>query len=335
MDEANKQEYSIRSNVSLSILDLPLAGKIGIKEVMVIQRILYWTKKAMENNIVNNYHDGHWWCYNSLRDWERDFVGAISKSALSRILTRLERWGVIVVSNYNIKKFDDTKWYRIDAEGLNLLLEASKNEKFDKDEYVGKNNKIVRKKNMRAEEKKNEVSQNGTVYDSKWDSILPKMGQGCPKMSKPIPKNTKDDNIDLLPKNDPDINEKINYKSLMTRLRNLSNDEYIVDVVMYFYKRYEECLGKQHGKITDEKLADIFDKLKYIVDSTYTDRYDVLMRFIMDQYLNDNTIPEHHLYDFAYNLDSIYHKYDNQLWLDREKKLEAYAINPYIEKKGA
>lgn len=332
----SKQEYSIRSNVSLSILDLPLAGKIGIKEVIVIQRILYWTKKAMENNIVNNYHDRHWWCYNSLRDWEKDLEGTISKSALSRILTRLERWGVIVVSNYNIKKFDDTKWYRIDADGLNLLLEAVKDEDFNKETYVGKDNKIFRKKNMRATEKAKEVSQNGTVYDSEWDSILPKMGQGCPKMSKPIPKNTKDIPIDLLPKNNLGIQKRTNYKSLLTRIKKNSNDnELLADVIIYFYKRYEECFGKQHGNITDEKLREVFKLLMTLEDPFCKDKYDKVLRFLMDKYINDDYFTEHHIYDFAYNIKDIYLKYVNQLWINSEETLKPYAINPYIEQKGA
>lgn len=330
---------------SIGIVDFTLAGKIGLAEAIVLQRIFFWTKHNKAKKINADYKDGYWWMYNSLTDFEQDIKGAIKRTTIHDAIETLAKWGVVVVANYNHSALDKTVWYRVDEDELNVLWKAVQDKDFNKQEYKGKNYSKEQLKEMKKRKLPLEP-QNNWMQDSESEyrcskSEYPIAGIRISDVRNPNdntidkPKTTKDELTKTVGIQKEKDNEDINYKSLMSRLWNLSKDEYTVDVVMYFYKRYEECFGKQHGKITNEKLLLIFDKLKHVIDNYYEKQYDSFMRFLMDKYINDSYFQEHHLYDFAFNLDDIYQRYNSLLWIDHDKVLAGYANNPYIKKKGA
>ncbi|KJE28124.1 DnaD domain protein [Geobacillus kaustophilus] len=99
-----------------------LAVAIGLNESIVVQQLHYWLEKS------ENVHDGYKWVYNTYEDWREQFP-FWSESTIRRIITKLEKIGIIVSANFNRSKIDKTKWYRIDYDKLaEFTQEASSNQ---------------------------------------------------------------------------------------------------------------------------------------------------------------------------------------------------------------
>lgn len=92
-----------------------LAVALGdLDEAAILQQIHYWTQKNM--NVV----DGYSWVYNSMDEWQKQFPW-LSKRSLDRKFKKLKDKNLLIIGNYNKKKFDKTNWYRINYEELNKL----------------------------------------------------------------------------------------------------------------------------------------------------------------------------------------------------------------------
>ncbi|WP_363551015.1 DnaD domain protein [Caldifermentibacillus hisashii] len=99
------------------ILVLPtLAKKIGLNQALFIQQLHYWLADSKHT------YDGYQWVYNTYEDWHRQFP-FWSTSTIRRIIGKFEREGLIVSGNYNRFKMDKTKWYRINYEYLESLMD--------------------------------------------------------------------------------------------------------------------------------------------------------------------------------------------------------------------
>jgi hypothetical protein len=93
-----------------------LAGKVGLNESIVLQQLHYWLLES------KNIKDGFKWVYNTYEDWQKQFP-FWSVRTLKRIITGLETEELIITGNYNKLKIDRTKWYRINNEKLDSLME--------------------------------------------------------------------------------------------------------------------------------------------------------------------------------------------------------------------
>lgn len=91
-----------------------MAEKIGLNESIIIQQIHYWTERS------EHVEDGHRWVYNSFNDWKKQFP-FWSERTIKRTINNLEKEGYIISGNYNKRKFDRTKWYRINYEKLSEI----------------------------------------------------------------------------------------------------------------------------------------------------------------------------------------------------------------------
>ena len=102
----------------------------GDTEASILQQIHYWLTIAAENG--SNFKDGYYWTYNSVRKWQEQFP-YLTEGRVGRILKKLEEQKILITANYNKLPIDRTKWYRIDYEALQTLIESRfcKNEKWD------------------------------------------------------------------------------------------------------------------------------------------------------------------------------------------------------------
>jgi DnaD/phage-associated family protein len=91
-----------------------LAATIGLNESIVLQQLHYWLERS------TNVHEGHTWVYNTYEEWQEQFP-FWSESTIRRIITKLEKQGLIITGNFNRSKIDKTKWYRINYEKLAQL----------------------------------------------------------------------------------------------------------------------------------------------------------------------------------------------------------------------
>lgn len=95
------------------LLILPsLATEIGLNEAVMLQQMHYWILKS------NKYFDGKAWFYKTLEEWEQEFP-FWSQSTIRRVIGSLEKMNLILVGNFNQKKFDKTKWYTVNYERVN------------------------------------------------------------------------------------------------------------------------------------------------------------------------------------------------------------------------
>lgn len=99
------------------ILVLPkLPTEIGLNEAIILQQIHYWL------NTSKHHHNGKKWIYNSYPEWQKQFT-FWSERTIKRTFGSLEKQNLLHVGNYNKAGFDRTKWYSVNYETLNKLVE--------------------------------------------------------------------------------------------------------------------------------------------------------------------------------------------------------------------
>lgn len=98
-----------------------IAVEYGLNEAIILQKFHYWTKLNAKDN--RNLRNGYYWVYVTLDDLSGQLL-FFSRSTVQRTLKNLKNEGVLIVSNYNQRKYDKTVWYRIDYEKLEKTIKA-------------------------------------------------------------------------------------------------------------------------------------------------------------------------------------------------------------------
>ena len=101
------------------LIDKKLAAVIGFNEAVVLQQLNYWLHSNSAKEI-----DGRLWVYNSYDNWRKDNFPFWSTRTIRRIFDSCEKKGVILTGNFNKAGFDKTKWYSIDENRLNNLMDS-------------------------------------------------------------------------------------------------------------------------------------------------------------------------------------------------------------------
>lgn len=103
------------------LLVLPaLAVKAGVNGALFLQQLHYWLEKSV------NVQDGYTWVYNTNQQFP-----FWSLSTIQRIISKLEKEGLIIKGKYNRSKFNNTVWYRIDYEQLEKLMPSDEFEELE------------------------------------------------------------------------------------------------------------------------------------------------------------------------------------------------------------
>ncbi|CAH0159709.1 hypothetical protein [Priestia megaterium] len=101
-----------------------LAVKVGVNGALFLQQLHYWLEKSV------NVQDGYTWVYNTNQQWLQQFP-FWSLSTIQRIISKLEKEGLIVKGKYNRSKFNNTVWYRIDYKKLEELMPSDEFEELE------------------------------------------------------------------------------------------------------------------------------------------------------------------------------------------------------------
>ena len=110
------------------IINTDLALVLGdLIEAIVLNQLNYWL--GINKKAGKNFIDDRYWVYNSYSDWKAKDFPYWSEKTIQRTFTRLENKGVVLSANYNKLAIDKTKWYTIDTEKLQELVD-----KFNSDE---------------------------------------------------------------------------------------------------------------------------------------------------------------------------------------------------------
>ena len=99
-----------------------LAREIGLNEALILQQINYWIEINKKSG--NNFYDGRYWTYNSIRAWQEKDFDYMSFDTVKRTFAKLEKAGFLLVGNYNKDPRDKTKWYTINTEKLDQWKSA-------------------------------------------------------------------------------------------------------------------------------------------------------------------------------------------------------------------
>lgn len=104
------------------IINTDLALVLGdLNEAIVLNQLNYWL--GINRKADKNFIDDRYWVYNSYSDWKAKDFPYWSEKTIQRTFTRLENKGVVVSANYNKLGIDKTKWYTIDTEKLQELVD--------------------------------------------------------------------------------------------------------------------------------------------------------------------------------------------------------------------
>ena len=111
-----------------------LAREIGLNEALVLQQINYWIE--INKRSGNNYFEGRYWTYNSIRAWQENDFDYMSIDTVKRTFSKLEKMGYLIAGNFNKDPRDKTKWYTINDEKLEELYLDIKNRKLEQEKEI-------------------------------------------------------------------------------------------------------------------------------------------------------------------------------------------------------
>lgn len=95
-------------------LNPALAKEIGLNESIIFLQLEFLIA------ISENNRDGDWWTFQSEEDLKNQFP-FWCKSTINRTIHSLQNQGLIVVDNFNTKKYDRTRWFSINFAAASQL----------------------------------------------------------------------------------------------------------------------------------------------------------------------------------------------------------------------
>lgn len=157
----NREERKETKNMEHHF-NVELAKEYGILEAVLLNNLQFWIEKNRANG--TNFHDGHYWTYNSAKAFSELFPYA-SQKQIRKALQNLIGEGIIQTGNYNKNPYDRTLWYSFTEKGnrifqtVNLDLPKMENGN-DLDGQPIPNNKTDNKTDNKLKESKKEESNN-------------------------------------------------------------------------------------------------------------------------------------------------------------------------------
>lgn len=287
------------------------AGTLGLNEAIIINQISYWNEINKKSG--NNFKDGYYWTYNTYEKWSKSDFPYWSADTIRKTITALEEIGVIISTDkYNSYKIDNTKWYRVDYDKLQEIINI-------------------------VEEKETQVTQE--EYES-CDCVCESYIDGHSNVHKTIPENTTDTtNRDYHSENTVISPTELNtnkFASSPTGLHTSLSDErkgrskskekwvvtknHIVSVMdklgygeladetqsaiavfRYYYMMYKQKTGKAHPRLNDKAMTDTLvnfvdslseidcidcDYYSYMIDEHFSNNYGKEIDYSIRHFMN-------------------------------------------------
>jgi hypothetical protein len=85
--------------------DEQVAKEVGVEEALMLSHIEYWVRKNTANK--KNFYNGHYWTYNTQEAFTIIFP-FWSRQNIRRIISNLEKSGLLRVGSYNKAGYDKT-----------------------------------------------------------------------------------------------------------------------------------------------------------------------------------------------------------------------------------
>ena len=169
-----------------------LAKCLGLKEAVIFQQIHYWLE--INKKTKNNYREGKYWTYNSIKEWHKNEFDFLSVRTVERTIQSLEKSGLLESACFNKMAGDKTKWYTINYD---KLLEVCENKLSEKEVLSAKRSQSGKKgaaaKKCSSNTNKHTIQptwQNGTPFNQLGRTIQPTWQNDTTNLAEPIPEIT-------------------------------------------------------------------------------------------------------------------------------------------------
>lgn len=189
------------------VVDTVLATKIGVDAALVLQQVHYWIEINRKKD--SNFHDGAYWTYNSIKDWNKCFP-FYGERTIQRIFKKLKDLGILKAGNFNKAKFDKTSWYTIDYDKLNKVVEG-------KAETPSRQNGVI--------EKTKSVNDNDSLAERERQN-------GVTTATESV--NVDDNLAEPIPETSTEINTEINTKTSSSS----SQEEEVKQIINFFQDNF-------------------------------------------------------------------------------------------------
>ena len=101
-----------------------LCEKVGINEGIALQDVHFVVQIKEEQEDDRTLLDGYMWCSRTIKKWKLKMPWFKKGDGMLKLLHRLERSGLLISWQPNAASRDQTKWYRIDYELMQLINEG-------------------------------------------------------------------------------------------------------------------------------------------------------------------------------------------------------------------
>lgn len=262
-----------------------------LNEAVILNQLHYWIE--INKKAKKNLHGGKYWVFNTYQTWKETDFDFWSTDTIRRTLTRLENKGIVLTANYNKLKIDKTKWYTIDYERLQELInkreekQAANKENADCVQDManctdgnGSINKAI-PENTTENINRDYNTENTDKYaledkkqSSKGDIYASVPGEtevGTPKkQNRYIPQDyTEGQLIEHIKQPVCDYMAK-EYGGMASE----EMSDKLIDIIASFHREYEENFGKRHRVLSDKAYENIVDRYMNPPDEM-TDDYSI------------------------------------------------------------
>ena len=276
------------------IINTELAVILGdLNESIVLNQLNYW----LEINKKANKHfiDGRFWVYNTYNDWKEENFQYWSEKTIQRTFTRLENKGIVISANYNKSGIDKTKWYTIDYDKLEEIVNLYREEQDNlsqRNDNMSTRQVILSCPSGQSDRAIPENTTENTNIDYDTDNISPTELNTNKFASSPTGLHTSLSDERKADTNSKDkwvvtknhivsVMDKLGYGELADETQNA------IEVFRYYYMMYKQKTGKAHPRLNDKAMTDtlvnFIDSLSEI-DCIDCDDYECMI----DEHFSNN-----------------------------------------------
>lgn len=208
--------------------------QIGLNGAIVLQQVHYWVLKKKEAK--KDYFQGHFWIYNTYSQWETQFP-FWSKSTIRRTIKDLEDRGLLLNRNLNKAGYDKTKWYTVNYDALNDLIQRSSLPSAQNEQDLCSNWTVPCVQN----------EQTNTIDKPE---ISPDNLNGLNGTTSQVPQRhsfATNYNLNIL--------EKQIKKSC--RELGIENSAPYIEIIAYYYTIYQQTFGREHPPLSTKALDSV------------------------------------------------------------------------------
>lgn len=222
----------------------------GLNAAIVVNQINYWNELNEKLKSKKHFKDGYYWTYHAYDKWAKEDFPFWSGDTVRRAVKFLEDIGLVISTNeYNSWAADNTKWYRIDFEKLQEIIN------------------IVEK--LRKEIQENEIEkQVADAVNADCGCVLASCTDGLGSVSKAIP--------EITPENtNRDYSSEITPNSFSNEKENSQETWELHNSHFPEEQKNESCismsLGVKQKQSKEKPLRDMPTRAKEIADNLVDD----------------------------------------------------------------